>query len=86
MEIEMDYKRIAAVAALTVAMAAPCVAQAATIGASQQHRRHDYRMYRRAQEGVYRPAYGYWYPAPFDAGPYASYLGPYAYYYAPYAY
>ena len=59
----MEYKRIAAVAALTVAMAAPAVAQAATIGASQQHRMHNYRMYRHAQERMYRPAYRYGYPA-----------------------
>lgn len=58
----MDYKRIAAVAALTAAIATPAIAQAHTIGASQQHRLHDYRMYRRAQEQAY-PGYRYGYPA-----------------------
>ena len=56
MEIDMDTKRIAAVAALTVAMAAPAFAQAAP-----QHRLQREGMYRHTQERMYRPAYRYAY-------------------------
>ena len=57
MEIDMDTKRIAAVAALTMAMAAPAFAQAAPTGASAQHRLQREGMYRHTQERMYRPAY-----------------------------
>ena len=57
----MEPKRIAAVAALTVAMAAPAFAQAAPRGASAQHRLQQERMYRHAQARMYRPAYAYHY-------------------------
>src|SRR5262249_42614692 len=61
MEIEMEPKRIAAVAALTVAMAAPAFAHAAPRGASAKHRLQNERTYRHAQERMYRPAYRYGY-------------------------
>jgi len=53
----MEPKRIAAVAALTVAMAAPAVAQPAPRSVSAQNRLQQERMYRHA----YRPAYRYGY-------------------------
>ena|SRR6516164_6166522 len=53
----MEPKRIAAVAALTVAMAAPAVAQPAPRSVSAQHRLQQERMYRHA----HRPAYSYGY-------------------------
>jgi len=59
MEIEMDAKRIAAVAALTMAMAVPAFAQPAPRAASAQHRLQQERMYRHAHG--YRPAYHYAY-------------------------
>ena len=98
----MDSKRIAAVAALTVAMAAPAFAQAAPRGVSAQHRLQQERMYRHAQARMYRPAYrygtGFW-PADVAAGIVGGAIGtagalaaapfgagPYAYYNGPYAY
>ena len=51
-KFDMDTKRIAAVAALTVAIAAPAFAQAAP-----QHRLQREGMYRHTQERMYRPAY-----------------------------
>jgi hypothetical protein len=62
----MDSKRIAAVAALTVAMAAPAFAQAAPRGASAQHRLQREGMY--AQERMYRPAYRYAYRPAYRYG------------------
>src|SRR5262249_46686275 len=61
MEVEMDSKRIAAVAALTLAMAAPAFAQAAPRSASAQHRLQQERMYHHAQGRMHRPAYRYGY-------------------------
>jgi hypothetical protein len=55
----MYSKRIAAVAALTVAMAAPAVAQPAPRSVSAQHRLQQERMYRSAHDRMYRPAYRY---------------------------
>jgi hypothetical protein len=98
----MDSKRIAAVAALTVAMAAPALAQAALRGASAQHQLRRERMYRPAQERMYRPAYrygtGFW-PTDVAAGIVGGAIGtagaiaaapfgagPYAYYNGPYPY
>jgi hypothetical protein len=52
----MDSKRIAAVTALTVALAAPAFAQAAPRAASAQNQMH-----RHTQERMYRPAYRYSY-------------------------
>ena len=57
----MDSKRIAAVAALTLAMAAPAFAQPSPRSASAQHRLQQERMYRHAQERMHRAAYGYEY-------------------------
>jgi hypothetical protein len=57
----MEPKRIAAVAALTVAMAAPAVAQPAPRSVSAQNRLQQERMYRHAHERMYRPAYRYGY-------------------------
>jgi len=102
MEIEMEPKRIAAVAALTVAMAAPAFAHAAPRGASSKHRLQNERTYRHAQERIYRPAYrygtGFW-PADVAAGIVGGAIGtagaiaaapfgagPYAYYNSPYVY
>jgi hypothetical protein len=59
MEIEMYAKRIAAVAALTVAMVAPAVAQPAPRSVSAQNRLQQERVYR--HERIYRPAYRYEY-------------------------
>jgi hypothetical protein len=98
----MDSKRIAAVAALTVAMAAPALAQAAPRGASAQHQLQRERMYRPAQERMYRPAYrygtGFW-PTDVAAGIVGGAIGtagaiaaapfgagPYAYHNGPYPY
>jgi hypothetical protein len=53
----MNSKRISAVAALTVAMAAPAFAQAAPRGT--QHRLQRDGLYRHTQERMYRPAYAY---------------------------
>jgi hypothetical protein len=64
----MDSKRIAAVAALTVAMAVPAFAQAAPRGASAQHQLQRERMYRHAQERMYRPAYHYGYRPAYRYG------------------
>jgi hypothetical protein len=66
MEIEMEPKRIAAVAALTVAMAAPTFAHAAQRGAHRLQQERTYRhaqerMSRHAQERMSRPAYRYGY-------------------------
>ena len=58
MEIEMEPKRIAVVAALTAAMAAPAFAQAAPRSASTQHRLQQERMHRPAR---YHSAYRYEY-------------------------
>jgi len=56
----MNSKRIAAVAALTVAMAAPAFAQAATPrGTSAQHQLQRERMYGHAHRYGHRPAYHY---------------------------
>jgi hypothetical protein len=71
MEIEMDSQRIAAVAALTVAMAAPAFAQAAPRGASAQHQLQRERMYRHAHHAYhygYRPAYHYAYRPAYRYG------------------
>ena len=62
MEIEMEPKRIAAVVALTAAMAAPAFAQAAPRSASTQHRLQQERMYRPAR---YHSAYRYEYQPPY---------------------
>jgi hypothetical protein len=70
----MDSKRIAAVAALTVAMAAPAFAQAAPRGAQHRleregvHRHTQERMYRHTQERMYRPAYRYAYRPAYRYG------------------
>jgi len=90
----MNSKRIAAVTALTVAMAAPAFAQAAP-RASAQHQLQRERMYHHA----HRYGAGFWpadvaagivggaigtagaiAAAPFGAGPYAYYNGAYPYY------
>jgi hypothetical protein len=58
MEIEMEPKRIAVVAALTAAMAAPAFAQAAPRSASTQHRLQQERMHRPARNhSAYRYEY-----------------------------
>ena len=57
----MEPKRIAAVAALTVAMAAPAVAQPAPRSVSAQNRLQQERMYRPAYRHAYHPAYRYAY-------------------------
>lgn len=63
----MDSKRIAAVAALTVAMAVPAFAQAAPREA--QHRLQREGMYRHhTQERMYRPAYRYAYRPAYRYG------------------
>jgi hypothetical protein len=65
----MDSKRIAAVAALTVAMAAPAFAQAATPrGTSAQHQLQRERTYRHAHHYAYRPAYHYAYRPAYRYG------------------
>lgn len=56
----MNSKRIAAVAALRVAMAAPAFAQA-TPRASTEHQLKRERIYHHAHRYGYRPAYGYAY-------------------------
>jgi hypothetical protein len=58
MEIEMEPKKVAAVAALTAAMAAPAFAQAAQRSESTQHRLQQERMHRPAR---YHSAYRYQY-------------------------
>jgi hypothetical protein len=92
-DMKMDFKRIAATTALTVAMAAPAFAEPGSRSASAQHRLQ--------QEQVYRHGYrtygtGFWpsdvaagivggaigtagaiAAAPFAAGPYAYYNSPY---------
>jgi len=94
MEIEMYSKRIAAVAALTVAMAAPAFAQAASRSASTQHRLQQERMhpparYHSAHRYEYQPAYRY---TDNDVGVIADWNGanpfgaPYPWAYCPYAY
>jgi hypothetical protein len=60
----MELKRIAAVVALTAAMAAPAFAQAAPRSASTQHRLQQERMHRpdrhhSAYRYGYQPAYSY---------------------------
>jgi hypothetical protein len=94
----MNSKRIAAVAALTVAMAAPAFA-AAPRSASTQHRLQQERMYRPARDHSayrygYHPATGFWYTDE-EAGVIADTTGtnpfgaepyPYAYYHGPYWY
>ena len=94
----MDFKRIAAAAALTVAIAAPAFAQAAPRSASTQHRLHQKQMHRQAygSYGYGRYGTGFW-PADVAAGivggaigtagaiaaaPFGA--GPYAYYGGPY--
>ena len=65
----MDSKRIAAVAALTVAIVAPTFAQAATLrGTSAQHQLQRERMYRHAHHYGYRPAYHYAYRPAYRYG------------------
>ena len=64
----MDSKRIAAVAALTLAMAAPAFAQQAPRSASAQHRLQQERMYRHAQGRMYHPAYHYGYRRAYGYG------------------
>jgi hypothetical protein len=64
----MDSKRIAAVAALTVAMAAPAFAQPAPRSASAQYRMQQERMYRHGQERMHRPAYRYGYRPTYRYG------------------
>jgi len=64
----MDSKRIAAVAALTLAMAAPAFAQAAPRSASAQHRLQQERMYRPAYRYGYGPAYRYAYRPAYRYG------------------
>ena len=68
----MDCKRIAAVAALTAAMAAPAFAQATPRGASAQHQLQRERMYHHAQRPAYRygyrPAYHYAYRPAYRYG------------------
>jgi hypothetical protein len=94
----MELKRIAAAAALTVAMAAPAFAQPAPRSAAAQHRLHQQQMYRQAYGG-YRyggQGTGFW-PGDVAAGivggaigtagaiaaaPFGA--GPYAYYSGPY--
>jgi hypothetical protein len=72
----MNSKRIAAVAALTVVMAAPAFAQAAPRGPTAQHRLQREGMHRHTMAGpayryAYRPGYrygsGFW-PADAAAG------------------
>jgi hypothetical protein len=58
MEIEMEPKRIAVVAALAAVVAAPAFAQAAPRSASTQHRLQQERMHRAAR---YHSAYRYEY-------------------------
>jgi hypothetical protein len=94
MEIEMEPKRIAAVVALTAAMAAPAFAQAAPRSASTQHRLQQERMYRPAR---YHSAYRYEYQPPYlgnevgviaddvtGANPFGAPPYPWAYYDGPY--
>jgi len=94
----MELKRIAAAAALTVAMAAPAFAQPAPRSASAQHRLQQEQMYRHAHTRYGYGTYGtgFW-PADVAAGivggaigtagaivaaPFGA--GPYAYYSGPY--
>ena len=93
----MELKRIAAAAALTVAMAAPAFAQPARRSASAQHRLQQEQMYRHAYgRHGYRYGTGFW-PGDVAAGivggaigtagaiaaaPFGA--GPYAYYSGPY--
>lgn len=92
----MNSTRIAAVAALTAAMAAPAFAQAAARSASAQHRLQQERMHRPAR---YYSAYRYEYqPAyPYETGDEAGVIAdtsganpfgappyPWAYYEGPY--
>ena len=63
MEVVMDSKRIAAVAALTAAMAVPTFAQATPA----QHRLQRERMYGHA-ERMYHPAYHYGYRPAYRYG------------------
>jgi hypothetical protein len=97
METTMELKRIAAAAALTVAMAAPAFAEPLPRSASAQHRLQQEQMYRHAHGyGSYRYGTGFW-PGDVAAGivggaigtagaiaaaPFGS--GPYAYYGGPY--
>jgi hypothetical protein len=64
----MDSKKIAAVAALTVAMAAPAFAQAAPRGVSPQHQLQQERIYRHAHRYGYHPAYRYVYRPAYRYG------------------
>jgi hypothetical protein len=66
----MRPRRIAALAALTMALAPPASAQAAPRSASPQHRLQHERMYRAARyhsayRHEYQPAYPYEYPPPY---------------------
>jgi hypothetical protein len=96
----MELKRIAAAAALTVAMAAPAFAQPAPRSASAQHRLQQEQMYRHAHPrygyGTYGIGTGFW-PADVAAGIVGGAIGtagaiaaapfgagPYAYYSGPY--
>jgi hypothetical protein len=63
----MDCKRLAAVAALTMAMAAPAVAQAAP-RTSAEHQLHRERVYHHAHRYGYRPAYQYAYRPAYGTG------------------
>jgi hypothetical protein len=69
MEVEMDFKRIAAAAALTVAIAASAFAQAAPRSTSTQHRSHQKQMHRQVygSYGYGRYGTGFW-PADVAAG------------------
>jgi hypothetical protein len=98
----MEPKRIAAVVALTAAMAAPAFAQAAPRSASTQHRLQQERMHRPARYRYeYQPVYRYHTgdevgviaddvtgENPFGAPPYpwAHYDGPYVSFSSPLSY
>ncbi len=68
----MDAKRIAAVAALTVAMAVPAFAQAAPRASAERHQLQRERMYHHAHYPAYRyghrPAYRYAYRPAYSYG------------------
>jgi len=64
----MEPKRIAAVAVLTAAMAAPAFAHATPRGASAKHRLQQERTYRHAYRYGYRPAYRYAYRPAYRYG------------------
>jgi hypothetical protein len=64
----MDAKRIAAVTALTVAVAVPAFAQAAPRASAQHHQFQRERMYHHAHRYGYRPAYHYAYRPAYRYG------------------